>query len=64
MENNRINFLDTTIIKEEIHLEQFRKPEASGVVLNYKTANCTEPITPLLTKKPGKKHFMKPKKFS
>ena len=40
MENNRINFLDTTIINEEsqIHLEQFRKPEASGVVLNYKTA--------------------------
>jgi len=40
MLNNKINFLDTTIINQngQIHLEQYRKPESSGVVLNYKSA--------------------------
>ena len=48
MINNKINFLDTTIINQngQIHLEQFRKPESSGVVLNYKTA-----VAPLSYKK-------------
>ena len=40
MLENKINFLDTTIINQNrrIHLEQYRKPESSGVVLNYKSA--------------------------
>jgi len=40
MLDNKINFLDTTIINQagQIHLEQYRKPESSGVVLHYKSA--------------------------
>ena len=40
MVENKINFLDTTTVNQNgrIHLEQYRKPESLGLVLNYKYA--------------------------
>ena len=40
MENGRLNFLDTTIVLQngKIHLEQFRKPLSSNVMMNFKRA--------------------------
>ena len=40
MANNKLNFLDTTVILDnnQLNLEHFRKPTATDCMTNYKTA--------------------------
>ena len=41
MTNNKIVFLDTTVVntKGQLHLEMYRKPQASENIINFNHAN-------------------------